>query len=181
MTATSPRNGAGGEAKPNPGDGAFTLTRVLDAPRELVWKAWSEPERLGQWWGPKGCTVEVRKLEFRPGGFFHYAMLYPGGNPPMWGRFIYRAIEKPRSITWLNSFSNEGCGVTRAPFEIVWPLELLNTVTLAEQSGRTTLDLHAVPHGETDEERKTFLGFFASLEQGFGGTMDQLAAFLAKA
>jgi uncharacterized protein YndB with AHSA1/START domain len=98
----------------------------------------------------------------------------------MWGRFIYREIERPRSIVWLNSFSNDGCGITRAPFNLAWPLEMLNAVTLAEQAGKTALHLRAQPFGANEAERAVFQSFFESLKEGFGGTMDQLAAYLAK-
>jgi len=160
--------------------GTFAITRVFDAPRPRVWQAWSEAAQLQSWWGPKGCTLKVTNLEFRPGGFFHYAMQFPN-SPPMWGRFMYREIEAPRRIVWLNSFSNEGCGITRSPFGQPFPLELHNEVTLAEQAERTMLTLHAHPHGASEEERAVFDAMFASLEQGFGGTMDKLSDHLAAA
>lgn len=62
----------------------FTITRVFDASRDLIWRAWSEPERLAQWWGPKGCKIEIGKLEFRPGGIFHYSMRMPDGQTVWW-------------------------------------------------------------------------------------------------
>ena len=52
----------------------FSITRSFAAPRDLVWKSWSAADQMQTWWGPKGCTIEVRNFEFRPGGFFHYAM-----------------------------------------------------------------------------------------------------------
>jgi len=58
----------------------FVITRTLDAPREVVFKAWTEAERLAQWWGPKGCAIEVGKLEVRPGGTFLYCMKMPNGS-----------------------------------------------------------------------------------------------------
>jgi uncharacterized protein YndB with AHSA1/START domain len=160
-------------------DGAFVITRAFDSARDVVWKAWSEAEQLKAWWGPKGCTIRVSKLEFRPGGFFHYTMRYPD-RPDMWGRFLYREIATRERILWLNSFSNEGCGITRAPFHPQIPLEILNDVRFAEESGRTTVRLIARPHGATAAEVKTFEGMFAGLEQGYGGSFDQLAQALAK-
>jgi len=99
----------------------------------------------------------------------------------MWGRFLYRDIEAGQRIAWLNSFSNEGCGITRAPFDMAIPLEILNDVAFTEKAGRTTVTLHARPHGAAANEVKVFEGMFASLNQGYGGTFDQLAAALAKA
>jgi uncharacterized protein YndB with AHSA1/START domain len=161
-------------------DGAFVITRVFNAPRHLVWKAWSEAEQMQTWWGPKGCSIKLANFEFRPGGFFHYAMQFSNG-PQMWGRFLYRDIATHERIVWLNSFSNEGCGITRAPFDQSIPLEILNEVTLIEKAGKTTLTLRARPHGAEQSEVKVFEGMFASMNEGYGGTLDQLASSLAKA
>lgn len=157
----------------------FVITRVFDAPRERVWTAWSEAERLAKWWGPKGCTIGVRKLDFRPGGVFHYSMQFNEGT--MWGRFVYREIAAPERLVFVNSFSDENGGITRAPFSPTWPLEVLNIVTFTERDGKTTLTLRGGPIDPTDEERRTYEGFFDSMQQGFGGTFDQLDAYLAKA
>ncbi len=156
----------------------FMITRSFAAPRDTVWKSWSEAERMRRWWGPKGCAIEVGRFEFRPGGFFHYAMRFPG-QEPMWGRFLYREIAGPGRLVWLNSFSNPGCGIARAPFGGAIPLEIHNEATFAEDGGGTKLTLNAHPFGATDEEEEVFGGMFASLRQGYGGTMDQLEAYLA--
>jgi uncharacterized protein YndB with AHSA1/START domain len=160
-------------------DAAFVITRVFDAPLSLTWKAWTEADQLKAWWGPKGCTIEVANLEFRPGGFFHYNMRFANGTE-WWGRFLYREITPRERICWLNSFSNAGCGITRAPFEAAIPLEILDDVTFTERAGKTTVSLRATPHGATEEEIATFKDMHGGLEKGFGGTFDQLAAVLAK-
>jgi uncharacterized protein YndB with AHSA1/START domain len=161
-------------------DTVFTITRQFKLPLAVVWQAWSEAERLQQWWGPKGCKLDVRRLEFRPGGFFHYAMNFDGA-PAMWGRFNYREIVPQAKLVWLNSFSNERCGIARAPFSDVCPLEIENTVTFTEQDGVTTVTLRAQPFGETADERQFFEDLQPSLEQGYGGTFDQLALYLVPA
>ncbi|QEX22635.1 ATPase [Hypericibacter adhaerens] len=163
-----------------PPKGSFVISRLFDAPRAQVWKAWSLAEEMESWWGPKGCVIEVARFEFRPGGFFHYAMQFPGG-PRIWGRFLYRDIAAQDRILWLNSFSNEGCGITRAPFDPLIPLEILNDATFAENGGKTSVTLTASPHGAAEDETRVFAGMFASLNEGYGGTFDRLAAALAKA
>lgn len=161
-------------------DATFVITRVFDAPLPRAWRAWSEADELKAWWGPNGCTIEVASLEFRPGGFFHYSMRFPNGTE-WWGRFLYREIVAQERILWLNSFSNPGCGIARAPFGMPIPLEILNDVTFAERAGRTTVSLRATPHGATEEEIVTFKEMHAGMETGYGGTFDQLAQLLAKA
>ena len=161
---------------------AFAITRVFKAPRNRVWTAWSEADQLKHWWGPKGCSIEIPRFEFRLGGFIHYAMKFTGA-PTMWGRFNYREIVAPERIVWPNSFSNEKCGIARAPFSDLCPLEIENSVTLKEHDGSTTVSLCAEPFGEVAEERKFFdeLCSSRSLERGYDGTFEQLADYLAKA
>jgi uncharacterized protein YndB with AHSA1/START domain len=155
----------------------FVITRTFEAPLAQVWKAWSEASELKAWWGPKGCTVATASMEFRPGGFFHYNMRFANGTE-WWGRFLYREIAGQERIRWLNSFSNAGCGITRAPFDAAIPLEVLNDVTFTEKGGKTTITLRATPHGATEEETATFKAMQGGLEKGYGGTFDQLAAVL---
>jgi uncharacterized protein YndB with AHSA1/START domain len=158
----------------------FTITRTINAPRETVWKAVSEQDRLAQWWGPKGSTLRVIRLDFRPGGIFHYAMKFQPGHD-MFGRFIYREIAAPEKIVFVSSFSDAQGGITRAPFPTIgetWPLEVLNTWTLTESGGKTSLHLTGGPLNASEAERKTFAGMFDSMRQGFGGTFDQLDAYL---
>ncbi|MES3007022.1 MAG: SRPBCC domain-containing protein [Pseudomonadota bacterium] len=157
----------------------FEIVRVLKQPLVKVWKAWSDAEQLQHWWGPQGCTVEIGRFEFRPGGFCHYAMRFPDA-PAMWGRFNYRQIEASQKLVWLNSFANEQCGITRAPFSDDCPLEILNSVTFNEQHGVTTITLRAEPFGALPQELQFFEDLRPSLEQGYGGTLEQLTEFLAK-
>jgi uncharacterized protein YndB with AHSA1/START domain len=158
----------------------FIISRTFDAPRELMWKAWSERRRLMEWFGPQGFKVPAAKMDFRPGGSFHYCMESPDGNE-MWGKFVYREIIAPEKIVLVNSFSDEAGGITRHPMSATWPLEMLSTFTLTEENGRTTATVHWVPLSATEEERKTFDAAHDGMKQGWTGTFDQLAAYLAKA
>ncbi|WP_276352082.1 SRPBCC family protein [Cohnella caldifontis] len=154
------------------------LTRTLHAPRELVFKAWSEVEHLKRWWGPKGFEIDVAHLDFRPGGYFHYRMQSSDGHR-MWGKFVYREIEVSERIVWNNSFSDEAGNIVRAPFSDLIPLEIRNEVTFLENNGMTIMTLCSEPVNATEEERSFFEGMFDSMREGFGGTFDQLEAYLA--
>lgn len=158
----------------------FVITRELDAPRDLVFAAWTEPERLAQWWGPKGFTVKVANVDLRPGGMFHYGMVGPDGSE-MWGKFVYREIAPPERITFVVSFSDENAGTTRHPMAPTWPAEMLNVVTFTAHGEKTTITLRSSAYNATDEERATFKAGHASMQGGFTGTFHQLAAYLAKA
>jgi len=157
----------------------LVITRVLNAPRELVYKAWTEAERLAQWWGPKGFTFKVAQLDFREGGSFLYSMNNNGFE--MWGKFVYHEIVPPERIVFVNSFSDKDGNLTRAPFSATWPLEVRNTLTLTEKDGKTALVLRGGPINATTEEQATFEAGRASMEQGFGGTFEQLDEYLKTA
>ena len=90
----------------------FLISRTFDAPRELMWKAWSERARLMEWFGPKGFKMPAAKIDFRPGGSFHYCLESADGHE-MWGKFVYREIVAPEKIVLVNSFSDEDGGITR--------------------------------------------------------------------
>jgi uncharacterized protein YndB with AHSA1/START domain len=165
---------------PGTDDAEFVITRSFDAPRDLVFAAWTEAERLAHWWGPKGMRIRVAKLELKPGGIFHYAMEMPDGNE-MWGKFVYREITPPERIVFVNSFSDPQGNTTRAPFSATWPLEVLNVLTFLEHDGKTTITLRGGPINATAEERATFRTGHKSMQQGFSGTFEQLAEYLVKA
>jgi uncharacterized protein YndB with AHSA1/START domain len=165
---------------PLPAERELVITRVYDAPRELVWRAFTESDRLAQWWGPQGLEMLVTRLDLRPGGVFHYSMRSPEGQI-LWGRFLYRDIRAPERLVFVSSFSDEEGNITRAPFSPTWPLEVLNTLTLTESSdGRTTVTLRGGPINTTQEELETFWNAQDSLTRGFAGTFDQLAAYLSQ-
>jgi uncharacterized protein YndB with AHSA1/START domain len=158
----------------------FTISRTVDAPRELVWKAFTEPERLKHWWGPKGFTVRSCTVDLKPGGVFHYCLVAPNGQE-LWGRFVYREIAAPERLHFVVSFSDEHGGVTRNPWDENWPLQTLSTITFAEEDGKTAVTVNWVPHDATEKEKATFAAGHDSMRQGWGGTLDQLGEYLAKA
>lgn len=158
----------------------FVVTRSFAAARAKVWQAWTDPQALGQWWGPKGADMRVVTLDLRPGGLFHYAFAFQPGQE-IYGRFVFREVVAPERLVYVSAFSDADGGITRAPFpqlEGKWPLEVHNTVTFGEHKGGTMLTLRARPIEATADEHKVFAGLFDSMRQGFGGTFDQLDAYL---
>jgi uncharacterized protein YndB with AHSA1/START domain len=158
----------------------FVISRVFDAPRELVFKAFTEPEHMKNWWGPKGFKVIAQSMDLRPGGMYHYGLQAPDGNT-MWGRFIYREIAAPERIVFVSSFSDERGGLTRHPMSPDWPVEMLSTF-LFEDLGddRTKFMVIWAPINETDKERETFEKGRPSMTGGWTGTMEQLEKYLAE-
>lgn len=157
----------------------FVISRVFNAPRELVWKTWTESDHM-QWWGPKGVTIHQAKIDLRPGGIFHYAMKTADGHE-MWGRWVIREIAKPERLVFVNSFSDEAGGITRHPMSSHWPLEMFTTVALVEQDGQTMLTVLWLPVNATELERKTFDEGRESMKNGWGGSLDRLEDYLSNA
>src|ERR1044071_6634257 len=162
-------------------DQAFVISRVFDAPRDMVWKAWTERERLMQWFGPKGFSMPTASLDLRPGGAFHYCLRSEDGKD-MWGKFVYREIVKPDRIVLVNSFSDAKGSVTRHPLVPTWPLQMLSTTTfaVAEHAGRTDVPIRWLPIGATPGEWQTFNTSHDGMRVGWTGTFEQLAEYLDK-
>ena len=156
-------------------DREIVITRVFDA-RDLVFKAWTEPERVMRWWGPNGFTTPVCKIDLRPGGVFHNCMRSPEGQD-FWSKGVYREIVEPERIVCTDFFSDEeGNLVQPAHYGMSpeWPAEALVTVTFAEHDGKTKFTLHhavgSAPASERDQ-----------CQAGWTESLDRLAEYLAKA
>lgn len=157
----------------------FLVTRDFNAPRELVFEAFTTAEHLVHWWGPAGTTTHIERLDFRPGGVLHYCSRFPDGGE-LWGKFVYGEIVPPESFAYSSMFADADGNTIRAPFADDFPLELLNRVTLEELDGVTALTLRSMPVDPNDAERKRFEGFAESMQHGFAGTLDQLDAYLER-
>ena len=157
----------------------FSITRLFNAPRDLVWKAWTDPKMLAQWFGPKGCEARLVTHELRAGGVWHSCMKMPGGLE-IWGKFIFREVVEPSKLVWVHGFSDAQGGRTRHPMSPDWPLEMLTTVMFTEHGDKTEVVVTLVPIDATDAERQIFAEGIPSMNQGWGGSFEQLDDFLAK-
>ena len=173
----------GGTPAPlDPADLPFVATRVFAAPRDVVWRAWTERAQLMRWFGPAGCTIPHLELDLRPGGRCHYAMRMPDGRV-MWGKWTCREIVPLERLVLVQSFSDEHGGVTRHPLSADWPLETLSTITFADHAGKgggTALILRWSPMNPTEAERRAFDAGRTGMTQGWGGTFAQLDRYVAE-
>ncbi|MEA1676384.1 SRPBCC domain-containing protein [Nitrospirillum sp. BR 11163] len=167
----------------------FRLSRRFAATPCLLWSAYTEPERLRLWWGPKGFSWVRGDLDLRPGGSFFYGMKPPAGTGDftMWGKWTFREIiapkppQSPGTLSFLVSFTDADGQPVRHPMSPTWPLEVLSTTAFVADGGATRLDCAAVPVNATAEEEATFAAGMESMRQGWGGTLDQLDGYLARA
>ena len=159
----------------------FVLTRVFDAPRSLVWAAFTEPERMKEWWGPKEFSVVKSKMDLRPGGSYHYGMKAKNGAV-MWGKFVFHEIVPQQRMVFINSFSDEAGGTSRHSGHEKWPLEMHTIFTFEDApGGRTKVTIRSSAHNANAEEQKTFDTSHDSMNQGWGGSLDRLVGYLARA
>jgi uncharacterized protein YndB with AHSA1/START domain len=113
-------------------DRELVVTRLIDAPRRLVFRAWTEPEQVSRWWGPQGFVTTHCDMDIRPGGAFRCCMRSPEGTD-YWKRGVYREIVEAERIVF--TFAWEDADGTPGR-------ELLTTVTFADEGAKTRLTLH---------------------------------------
>lgn len=157
----------------------FLLTRTFDAPRELVWSAFTDPDKLAAWWGPPGSTLRSSDLDLRPGGRYHFQSVFADGNA-VWGLFVYQEISPMDRIVYHHSFSDETGAVAASPFGGPWPARLHTTLFFEDADGGTLFTLRQFPLDATTEEEAAFTALFEDMTQGWGGTLDALDAYLGK-
>ncbi len=149
----------------------LVITRIFDATREAVWKAWTDPKYFLRWWGPKGFTVPACEIDFRVGGKYLYCMRSPEGQD-YWGTGVYRDIVPKKRIVCTDCFADEKGNVVPAShygMQGEWPLEMLVTVTFEADDGKTVMTLR---HDGIPKET------ISDCEAGWSGSFDKLSEIL---
>jgi len=152
----------------------LTLTRLLNAPQELVFKAWTDPKLLAGWWGPRGFTAPVCEVDLRPGGALRINMHAPQlGFPNHWMEGTFNEVVAPERLVFTShAFIDEN---GNSPFEV------LTTVTFEAQGQKTKLTVNAKVTRATPEVASAING----MDQGWNESLDklteQLADLIAKA
>jgi uncharacterized protein YndB with AHSA1/START domain len=155
----------------------YVLDRVFDAPREMVWKTWTDPALLSRWYGPRAETI-VHRLELRPGGLWLVEMRW--GAKSMFQRIEYTEVVPPERLVWLHANADADWNIAPSPMMADWPRVLLTTVTFAADGARTRLRLTWVPHEASAAEIACFAAAIGGLDKGWGAGMELLAKLLAE-
>lgn len=158
----------------------FEISRVFRASRDRVWEAWTNPEQLAQWLGPKGARSDVLHFELKPGGSLHTRLTAPDGSVS-WGKTTYREIVAPGRLVWEQGFSNEAGDIVQAPFPMPWPRLMLTTIVLEPEGENTRVSLSWQPIAPSAEELASFGQMLTSMTGGWTGAFDQLDDVLAHA
>lgn len=141
------------------------LTRIINAPRELVYKAWIDPKQMEQWWGPKGFTGSGGKLDPKPGGIFQICMDHPD-FPNHWMKGHFDEVIPNEKIVFSGGAFIDDSGQPG--------LTTINTVTFEEYNGKTKLTVHAVVTSHKPELQSAIDG----MNEGWKQTIDKLEDFL---
>jgi uncharacterized protein YndB with AHSA1/START domain len=146
-----------------PSDKELVATRVVDAPRDVVWDAWTNPRHVPQWMtGPEGMTMPVCEIDLRPGGAWHFVWRLPDGSN-MEMRGVYREIARPARLVQTESWGGN------------WP-ETLNTLVLTEENGKTTMVCTVLYQSKEARERAIGTG----MKEGWSQSYDKLDRYLPK-
>lgn len=148
----------------------LTMVRSFDAPRELVFKYWTDEKLVSQWWGPQGFTSPVSEIDARPGGKIYIEMedseglIAKGSRYPMKGEFT--EIIKPEKLVFTNSALQEGKPI----------IDSTTTVTFEESDGKTTMTVHVIVTHATPEAEMPLQG----MEMGWNQQLDKLVELVKK-
>ncbi|WP_224095703.1 SRPBCC family protein [Nostoc sp. MS1] len=147
------------------------ITRVFNAPRELVWKVWTDPKHVEQWWGPKGFTTRVIEMDLRPGGQWHFVMIGADGTQyPCKG--IFQEVVPQERIVATDEF-DEGF---EKVINVDLPQTMVTTTIFSEEQGKTKLTMVIVHQSADDRRKHEQMGVIA----GWNSSFDCLEEFLAK-
>lgn len=155
----------------------YVLERVFDAPRELVWQAWTDADLLARWYGPRVETI-VHSLEVKPGGLWLNEMKW-GGNSN-YQRTEFTEVIPPERLVMLQSNSDADWNIASNPQMPDWPRVLLTTVTFQDDGKRTKMRLTWAPHEASDKEIACFAAAIDGLDKGWAAGMELLAQLLAE-
>ncbi|MCH1912528.1 SRPBCC family protein [Leptospira noguchii] len=146
-------------------DREIRATRIFDAPRDLVFRMWTEPEHVIHWWGPKGFTNTFETMDVRPGGIWKFIMHGPDGTdyPNL---IVFLEIIRPEKLVYKHGSDMED-----------HPGDFHVTVLFSEQNGKTTLDMTMLFN--TVQQRNETVEKYGAIE-GLNQTMDRLVEYLAK-
>lgn len=156
------------------------IIREFEAPRELVFNAWTQVEHLNNWMFPMpGCQCEFVSAQIENGGTSLHKITMPNGHE-MWLFTKYEEVKSPEKLVFLQYMSNESGDILENPHMPGWPKDMLATLHFESLSeSRTKITFNWEPRNPTDQELAVFEASRADHHKGWGAGMDQLVAYLA--
>jgi len=143
----------------------FVLEREFNAPRELVWRAWTDPELLVRWYGP-GVETVIHKFDLEPAGVWLNEMKMSGDSN--FQKIIFKEVTRPEKLVWHHCSADADWNIAANPMMPDWPRILLTTVTFEERGDRTNVRLSQIPVDATDAEIACFAKMKDGMSAGWG-------------
>ncbi len=155
----------------------FILEREFDASRDLVWKAWTDPELFARWYGPRGATIGVIEFAAEVGGVVRFSMGF-GERPPMFERWQFQALNAPAMLSFRQTQVDVDGNAAPPPMP-GWPAAFLTTIEFEEAEGKTRQRMTWAPVDATDEELAGFEKMASRAGGGWSSAFEKLGELLA--
>lgn len=155
----------------------FTLEREFKAPRDLVWRAWTDPALLSHWYGP-GVETVIHEFDLQPGGFWLNEMRMDSGSN--FQKIVFQEVDEPNRLVWHHCSTNDQWEIEANPMMPDWPRVLLTTVDFDGRGNTTLVTLSQVPHEATDKEIACFAEMKDGMSRGWGSGYELVDDLLSK-
>ena len=159
----------------------FVINRTFEAPIDVMFDMWTNPEHVSKWLPPTGFDMQYLKADIKSGGKSFYMMSNKDGMK-MYGRAEYLEIQKPNLIIYTQQFCDENENVSRHPMAPTWPATMITRIDFTEEGqDETRVTVTMAVHGDaTQDELDTFLNARGGMTQGWTGSFDKLDEYLEK-
>ena len=144
----------------------YVLERTFDAPREMVWRAWTDPELLSRWYGP-GIETIIHDFDLQPGGAWLNEMRW--GENADFSKMVFQEVTQQEKLVWHHSSTDADWNIISSPMMADWPRVLLTTVTFEDLGDETNVRLSQIPMDATDAEIACFAAMMDGMSKGWGG------------
>ena len=144
----------------------YVLERTFDAPREMVWRAWTDPELLSRWYGP-GIETIIHDFDLQPGGAWLNEMRW--GENADFSKMVFQEVTQQEKLVWHHSSTDADWNIISSPMMADWPRVLLTTVTFEDLGDKTNVRLSQIPMDATDAEIACFAAMMDGMSKGWGG------------
>ncbi len=155
----------------------YKIDRIFSAPREMVWRTWTDPEILHRWYGP-GIETIIHQFDLKPGGSWLNEMKW-GGNSD-YSKMVFQEVAPTEKLVWHHSSTDSDWNIITSPMMKDWPRVLLTTVTFEDQGDKTNVRLSQIPLDATEAEITCFSTTMAGMDKGWGGGYEMIDEILVE-
>jgi uncharacterized protein YndB with AHSA1/START domain len=155
----------------------YQIDRLFEAPRDMVWKTWTDPDLLAHWYGP-GVDTIIHEFNLTPGGMWLNEMRW--GEKSDFSKMIFQEVVPTQKLVWHHCSADADWNIIPSQMMPDWPRKLLTTVIFEELGEQTNVRLSQVPIDATDAENSCFAGAMAGMDKGWGSGYKLIDEILVK-